>query len=457
MAFEGLSEKLGGVFKKLKSRGKLSESDVKEAMREVKMALLEADVSYKVVKEFIANVTERAVGEEVLKSLTPGQQVIKIVNEELIKLMGEANSKINFPNKPPGIIMMCGLQGSGKTTHAAKLARHFKAQGKRPLLVACDVYRPAAIEQLKVVGQRADVAVFEMGQIDPRKIAKEGIKYAKDYGHDLVILDTAGRLHIDEELMNELKDIKKIAEPNEIMLVVDAMIGQDAVKVASSFDEALGIDSVILTKLDSDTRGGAALSVLSVTGKPIKFVGMGEKLDEFEAFHPERMASRILGMGDMLTLIEKAQQTVDEKEAEKLAKKVKDKGFDLNDLLDQMKQIHKMGSMRSIMKLIPGANKITDEQLEQGEVQLKKTEAIINSMTKLEREKPQIIDPKRKRRIAAGSGTQVSDINQLLKQFADMQKMMKQFGLGGNLHGKKSRRNRAALLKGLGGGMPPQD
>ena len=457
MAFEGLSEKLGGVFKKLKSRGKLSESDVKEAMREVKMALLEADVSYKVVKEFIANVTERAVGEEVLKSLTPGQQVIKIVNEELIKLMGEANSKINFPNKPPCIIMMCGLQGSGKTTHAAKLARHFKAQGKRPLLVACDVYRPAAIEQLKVVGQRADVAVFEMGQIDPRKIAKEGIKYAKDYGHDLVILDTAGRLHIDEELMNDLKDIKKIAEPNEIMLVVDAMIGQDAVKVASSFDEALGIDSVILTKLDSDTRGGAALSVLSVTGKPIKFVGMGEKLDEFEAFHPERMASRILGMGDMLTLIEKAQQTVDEKEAEKLAKKVKDKGFDLNDLLDQMKQIHKMGSMRSIMKLIPGANKITDEQLEQGEVQLKKTEAIINSMTKLEREKPQIIDPKRKRRIAAGSGTQVSDINQLLKQFADMQKMMKQFGLGGNLHGKKSRRNRAALLKGLGGGMPPQD
>ena len=457
MAFEGLSEKLGSVFKKLKNRGKLSEADVKEAMREVKMALLEADVSYKVVKEFIANVTERAVGEEVLKSLTPGQQVIKIVNDELIKLMGEANSKINFPNKPPCIIMMCGLQGSGKTTHAAKLAKYFKSQGNRPLLVACDVYRPAAIEQLKVVGGRAEVAVFEMGQIDPRKIVKEGIKYAKDYGHDLVILDTAGRLHIDEELMNELKDIKKIAEPNEIMLVVDAMIGQDAVKVASSFDEALGIDSVILTKLDSDTRGGAALSVLSVTGKPIKFVGMGEKLDEFEPFHPERMASRILGMGDMLTLIEKAQQTVDEKEAEKLAKKVKDKGFDLNDLLDQMKSIHKMGSMRSIMRLLPGVGKISDEQLEASEVALKKTEAIINSMTKLEREKPQVIDPKRKRRIAAGSGTQVSDINQLLKQFDQMQKMMKQFGLGGNLHGKKSRRNRAALLKGLGGGMPPQD
>ncbi len=455
MAFEGLSEKLGGVFKKLRSRGRLSEADVKEAMREVKMALLEADVSYKVVKEFIANVTERSVGEDVLKSLTPGQQVIKIVNEELIKLMGEANSKINFPNKPPCIIMMCGLQGSGKTTHAAKLAKYFKAQGKRPLLVACDIYRPAAIEQLKVVGERAEVPVFEMGQIDPRKIAKEGIKHAKDYGNDLVIIDTAGRLHIDEDLMDELKDIKKIVEPNEIMLVVDAMIGQDAVKVASSFDEALGIDSVILTKLDSDTRGGAALSVLSVTGKPIKFVGMGEKLDEFEPFHPERMASRILGMGDMLTLIEKASQTVDEKDAEKLAKKVKEKGFDLNDLLEQMKQIHKMGSIRSILKLIPGAGNIKDEQLEQGEAQLKKTEAMINSMTKAERAKPSIIDPKRKRRIAAGSGTQVSDVNQLLRQFDEMQKMMKQLGVVGGQGGKKSRRNRAALLKGLGGnGFP---
>ena len=454
MAFEGLSEKLNGVFKRLKSRGKLSEADVKEAMREVKMALLEADVSYKVVKDFIAKVTERSVGEEVLKSLTPGQQVIKIVNDELIKLMGEANWKINFPNKPPCIIMMCGLQGSGKTTHAAKLAKMFKKEGKRPLLIAADVYRPAAIEQLKVVGERAEVAVFEMGQIDPRKIVKEGIKHAKDYGNDLVIIDTAGRLHIDEELMNELKDIKKIAEPNEIMLVVDAMIGQDAVKVASSFDEALGIDSVILTKLDSDTRGGAALSVLAVTGKPIKFVGMGEKLDEFEAFHPERMASRILGMGDMLTLIEKATQTVDEKDAKKLAEKMQEKGFDLNDLLEQMKQIQKMGSMKSIIRMLPGANKVTDEQVEQGEVQLKKTEAMINSMTRAEREKPAIIDPKRKRRIAAGSGTQVSDVNQLIKQFEQMQKMMKQFGIGGNLHGKKSRRNRAALLKGLGGGMP---
>ena len=452
MAFEGLSEKLNGVFKRLKSRGKLNEADVKEAMREVKMALLEADVSYKVVKEFISNVTERAVGEDVLKSLTPGQQVIKIVNEELIKLMGDANSKINFPNKPPCVIMMCGLQGSGKTTHAAKLAKHFKAQGKRPLLVACDVYRPAAIDQLKIVGEKAEVPVFEMGQIDPRKIAKEGLKHAKDYGNDLVILDTAGRLHIDEELMDELKDIKKLAEPHEIMLVVDAMIGQDAVKVASSFDEALGIDSVILTKLDSDTRGGAALSVLSVTGKPIKFVGMGEKLDEFEPFHPERMASRILGRGDMLTLIEKASSTVDAKDAEKLAKKVKEKGFDLNDLLEQMKQIHKMGSMRSIIKMLPGVGNINDEQLEQGEVQLKKTEAMINSMTIKEREKPAIIDPKRKRRIAAGSGTEVSDVNALLKQFDQMQKMMKQLGITGK-GGKKSMRNRAALLKGLGGGM----
>ena len=452
MAFEGLSEKLNGVFKRLKSRGKLSEADVKEAMREVKMALLEADVSYKVVKEFISNVTERAVGEDVLKSLTPGQQVIKIVNEELIKLMGEANSKINFPNKPPCVIMMCGLQGSGKTTHAAKLAKHFKAQGKRPLLVACDVYRPAAIDQLRIVGEKTEVPVFEMGQIDPRKIAKEGLKHAKDYGNDLVIIDTAGRLHIDEELMDELKDIKKLAEPHEIMLVVDAMIGQDAVKVASSFDEALGIDSVILTKLDSDTRGGAALSVLSVTGKPIKFVGMGEKLDEFEPFHPERMASRILGMGDMLTLIEKASSTVDAKDAEKLAKKVKEKGFELNDLLEQMKQIQKMGSMRSIIKMLPGAGNINDEQLEQGETQLRKTEAMINSMTKKEREKPAIIDPKRKRRIAAGSGTDVSDVNALLKQFDQMQKMMKQLGLTGK-GGKKSMRNRAALLKGLGGGM----
>ena len=455
MAFESLTDRLAGVFKKLRGHGKLTEADIKAAMREVRMALLEADVNYKVAKDFCAKVSERAMGQEVMESLTPAQQVVKIVNEELIALMGgEEAPRLVIKNKGQTIIMLCGLQGNGKTTHAAKLAKYFIKQGRRPMLVACDIYRPAAIDQLQVVGKQAGAPVFTLPGEKPAAIAKKALAHAKDYGNDLVIIDTAGRLHIDEELMNELKEIKKIAEPNEIMLVVDAMIGQDAVKVASSFDEALGIDSVILTKLDSDTRGGAALSVLAVTGKPIKFVGMGEKLDEFEAFHPERMASRILGMGDMLTLIEKATQTVDEKDAKKLAEKMQEKGFDLNDLLEQMKQIQKMGSMKSIIRMLPGANKVTDEQVEQGEVQLKKTEAMINSMTRTEREKPAIIDPKRKRRIAAGSGTQVSDVNQLLKQFEQMQKMMKQFGIGGNLHGKKSRRNRAALLKGLGGGMP---
>ena len=456
MAFEGLSEKLNGVFKRLKSKGKLNEADVKTAMREVRMALLEADVNYGVVKSFVAKVSERCVGEEVLKSLTPGQQVIKIVNEELIALMGDANAKINFPNKPPCIIMMCGLQGSGKTTHSAKLAKYFKEQGKRPLLVACDVYRPAAIEQLKIVGAKADVAVFEMGQIDPRKIVKEALKHAKDYGNDLVILDTAGRLHIDEELMTELSDIKKIAEPNEIMLVVDAMTGQDAVNIAKSFDETLGIDSVLLTKLDSDTRGGAALSVLAATGKPIKFVGTGEKLDEFEVFHPERMASRILGMGDVLTLIERAQSTIDEEDAKKLANKVKNNGFDLNDLLDQMKQIHKMGSLRSLIGMIPGlSNQMNDIDEEAGEKQMKKTEAIILSMTKKEREKPSIINPQRKRRIAAGSGTKVEDVNRLLKQFDQMQKMMKQFGVSGKGKRKGNMRTAMSMMRNMKkGGFP---
>ena len=446
MAFEGLSEKLNGVFKRLKSRGKLSEADVKEAMREVKMALLEADVSYKVVKDFIAKVTERSVGEEVLKSLTPGQQVIKIVNDELIKLMGEANSKINFPNKPPCIIMMCGLQGSGKTTHAAKLAKMFKKEGKRPLLIAADVYRPAAIEQLKVVGERAEVAVFEMGQIDPRKIVKEGIKHAKDYGNDLVIIDTAGRLHIDEELMNELKDIKKIAEPNEIMLVVDAMIGQDAVKVASSFDEALGIDSVILTKLDSDTRGGAALSVLAVTGKPIKFVGMGEKLDEFEAFHPERMASRILGMGDVLSLIEKAQDAIDMEKAKELETKIKKQDFDFEDFLTQMEQIEKMGPLDKVLGMIPGMGSIKNQlgDVDLNGKEMKRTKAIIQAMTLEERRKPEILNASRKRRIAKGSGTSVQDINRLIKQMNEMKKMMKMFM--GNQKGMKKR--------GALGGLP---
>ncbi len=449
MAFEGLSEKLGGVFKRLKSRGALSESDVKEAMREIRLALLEADVSYKVVKDFVAKVTERSVGEEVLKSLTPGQQVIKIVNEELCSLMGESNSKIKMPSSGPCVIMMCGLQGSGKTTHSAKLAKMFKSQGKRPLLVACDIYRPAAIDQLKIVGEKADVKVFEMGQINPVKIAKSAMKHAKDYGNDVVIIDTAGRLHIDEELMGELKDIKSEVNPNEIVLVVDAMTGQDAVNVAKSFDEALGINSVMLTKLDSDTRGGAALSVLAVTGKPIKFVGLGEKLDEFEVFHPERMASRILGMGDVLTLIEKAQTTVDEKDAKKMAKKLKENSFDLDDLLDQMRQIQKMGSLKSIVGMIPGVgNKINDIDLDEGQVQLKRTEAIIQSMTIKERKKPSIVNPSRKRRIAAGSGTRVEDVNKLLKQFQQMQKMMKQF-TGGK--GKKKK----MMLPGLGGsGFP---
>ena len=453
MAFEGLSEKLNGVFKRLKGRGKLNENDVKEAMREVRMALLEADVSYKVVKDFVAKVSERAVGEDVLNSLTPAQQVIKIVNDELVALMGNSNSKINIPSKPPCIIMMCGLQGSGKTTHSAKLARHFKSQGKRPLLVACDVYRPAAINQLQVVGEKADVKVFEMGQINPVTIAKEAIKHAKDHGNDMVILDTAGRLHIDEALMDELKNIKSEVQPNEIMLVVDAMTGQDAVNVAKSFDDALGIDSVLMSKLDSDTRGGAALSVLAVTGKPIKFVGMGEKLEDFEQFHPERMASRILGMGDVLTLIEKAQTTVDEKEALKFAQKLKENSFDMNDLLDQMRQIRKMGPIKQIMGMLPGVgDKLKDVDVD--ESQFGRIEAIILSMTKKEREKPSIINPQRKRRIAAGSGTKVEEVNRILKQHEQMQKMMKQFGvMGKNGKGKKNKM-RLPPMGMPGGGFP---
>lgn len=439
MAFEGLSEKLGSVFKRLKGRGKLSEADVREALREVRMALLEADVSYKVVKDFVGKVSERAVGEEVLGSLTPAQQVIKIVNDELVALMGNANSKINFPSKPPCIIMMCGLQGSGKTTHSGKLAAYFKANGKRPLLVACDVYRPAAIEQLKVVGEKADVKVFEMGQIDPVTIAKEAIRHAKDHGNDMVILDTAGRLHIDETLMGELKNIKAEVNPSEIMLVVDAMTGQDAVNVAKAFDDALGIDSVLMSKLDSDTRGGAALSVLAVTGKPIKFVGMGEKLGDFEQFHPERMASRILGMGDVMTLIEKAQISFDEKDSAKLVQKIKENTFDMNDLLEQMKQIQKMGPIKQIMGMLPGVgDKLKDVDVDEG--QFGRIEAIILSMTKKEREKPTIIDPKRKRRIAAGSGTRVEDVNRILKQYEQMQKMMKSLGGGMGGKGKKGRR-----------------
>ncbi len=459
MAFEGLSEKLNNVFKKLKSRGKLTESDVKEAMREVRLALLEADVSYKVVKDFVAKVTERAVGEDVLASLTPAQQVIKIVNEELCSLMGNDNARINFSSKPPTVIMMCGLQGSGKTTHSAKLAKLLKKEGHRPLLAACDIYRPAAINQLQVVGQKADVKVFEMRQISPVIIAKQALAHAKDYGHDILIIDTAGRLHIDTELMQELKDIKEITNPDEIMLVVDAMTGQDAVNVAKAFDEAVGITSVLMSKLDSDTRGGAALSVLSVTGKPIKYVGMGEKLDDFEQFHPERMASRILGMGDVLTLIEKAENVMSQKEAEKLTKKFKENKFDMDDLLDQMKQIKRMGSMKSILSMLPGVgDKIKDADID--ERQLDRIEAMITSMTKAEREKPSIINPSRKRRIAAGSGTKVEDVNRLLKQFDQMQKMMKQFtGKGSKMNMRKARKQLAGMnfdkLAGKGGGNLP--
>ncbi|MDE5853281.1 MAG: signal recognition particle protein [Oscillospiraceae bacterium] len=444
MAFEGLSGKLSSVFKKLRSKGKLSESDVKTAMREIKLALLEADVNYKVVKSFISKVSERAIGSDVLESLTPAQQVIKIVNQELSSLMGSKENKINFPSKPPCVVMMCGLQGSGKTTHCAKIAKYYLKKGHRPLLVACDVYRPAAIEQLKIVGEQAGVSVFEMGAGDPVKIAKESIKHAKDYGNDLVLLDTAGRLHIDKDLMDELSNIKKTVNPNEILLVVDSMTGQDAVNVAEKFNETIGIDGVVLTKLDGDTRGGAALSVLEVTKKPIKFAGVGEKLDDLELFQPERMASRILGMGDMLTLIERAEENIKAKDAEKMAKKLKDNSFDMNDLLEQMNQIKKLGSIKDIIGMIPGAAKrVKSSDLENGETKIIKIQAIISSMTKKEREKPSIINPQRKRRIAAGSGTTVPDVNQLLRQFEQMQKMFKQMSARGKRRKKK-------LLPGLG-------
>ncbi len=448
MAFEGLSDKLSKVFKNLRNHGKLSEKDVKEAMREVRMALLEADVSYKVVKDFVAKVSERAVGSEVMNSLTPAQQVIDIVHDELRQLMGNTTQRINFPSKPPCVIMMCGLQGAGKTTHAAKLAKFIKGLNRRPMIAACDIYRPAAIEQLQIVGEKAGAKVFEMGQTNPVTIAKESVKYAKDNGYDTVILDTAGRLHIDEELMTELKNIVAAVEPNEILLTVDAMTGQDAVNVAQSFNEALEITGVVLTKLDGDTRGGAALSVLAVTGKPVKFAGVGEKIDDLEAFHPDRMADRILGMGDVLSLIEKAKSTVDEKEQLRLAKKMQENKFDMNDLLAQFEQIEKMGSIGSILRMLPGANKIKDEDID--EMKMVHTKAIIYSMTKKEREKPSIIDAKRKRRIAAGSGTQVQDVNALLKQFDMMQKMMKQ------LKGGKGKRF-PKLPAGFGGmgGFPP--
>lgn len=439
MAFDSLADKLSAAFKKLRNKGKLTEQDVKDGMREVRLALLEADVNYKIAKQFTTKVTERAVGAEVLESLTPAQQVIKIVNEELTSLMGGEQSRLNFSSKLPNVILLCGLQGSGKTTHAAKLALMLKKQGKRPLLTACDVYRPAAIKQLQVVGEQVGVPVFEMGNSDPVKISKAAVSHAKDYGNDVVIIDTAGRLHVDTELMDELKNIKAAVEPNDILLVVDSMTGQDAVNVASSFNEALGIDGVILTKLDGDTRGGAALSVRAVTGKPIKFVGMGEKLDELEPFYPDRMASRILGMGDVLTLIDKAQEQVDAKKAAEMAKKIKHNDFDFNDLLDNLQQMHKMGSVKSILSMLPGVNdKIKDVDVD--EKQFDRIEAVIKSMTPKERERPDIINPSRKRRIAAGSGTKVEDVNRLLKQLNDMRKMMKQMG------GMKRKMKRGSFL-----------
>ena len=437
MAFEGLAEKLNAAFKKLRSKGKLSENDVKEAMREVRLALLEADVNYKVAKDFVKKVTEKAVGEEVLSSLTPAQQVIKIVRDELTELMGSTDSRINFSSKIPTIIMMCGLQGSGKTTHSAKLAKMFRKQGRRPLLVACDIYRPAAIEQLKVVGAQVDTPVFEMGTISPVEIAKNAIKHAKDYGNDIVILDTAGRLHIDEELMQELQDIKNEVHPNEILLVIDAMTGQDAVNVANTFNEKLEITGVILTKLDGDTRGGAALSVRAVTGKPIKFAGTGEKLTDLEAFHPERMASRILGMGDVMTLIEKAQENIDidPEQAGDLAKRMKNADFTLDDFLSQMQQIKKMGPLSGILKMLPGMSAIGDIDIPDDA--MKKPEAIIRSMTLKERKYPEILNASRRRRIAAGSGTTVQDVNQLIRQFEDMKKQMKM--VMNQARGKKGR------------------
>ncbi len=451
MAFEGLSDKLEAAFKKLRSKGSLTEADVKEAMREVRLALLEADVSYKVAKDFTTRVTEKAIGAKVTESLTPGQMVIKIVNEELTALMGGTASRLNTAPHPPTIVMMCGLQGSGKTTHAAKIAKFLKKQGHRPLLAACDIYRPAAIKQLQIVGEQAGVPVFEMGQINPVTIASEAIKLAKDQGYDYVLLDTAGRLHIDEQLMQELKEIKAAVHPHEILLVVDAMTGQDAVNVASTFNEALGIDGLVLTKLDGDTRGGAALSARAVTGKPIKFVGIGEKLDDLDTFHPDRMASRILGMGDVLTLIEKAEQTLDEKKAEELERRLMANKFDLNDLLAQMEEMKKMGSMKDLLSMIPGmGKKLKDVDID--ERAFDRTKAIIYSMTPQERSKPEILNPSRKRRVAAGCGMQVEDVNRLLKQYKQMQQMFKQ--LGGKGGKKKMRRMMPGGVPGMPGGFP---
>lgn len=430
-AFSGLSDRLGHIFAKLKNKGKLTELEVKAAMREVRIALLEADVNLKVAKEFINKVTEKAIGEDILNSLTPAQQVIKVVNDELVALMGTTQSKLAVADKPPTIIMMCGLQGSGKTTMCGKLAQLLKAQGKKPMLVACDIYRPAAIKQLQIVGKSVNTPVYEEGQINPNKIIKNAIKEAEKQICDTLIIDTAGRLHIDEKLMNELSDIKKEFKPNEILLVVDSMTGQDAVNVAETFNNTLEVTGVVLTKLDGDTRGGAALSIRAVTGKPIKYCGIGEKMGDIEVFHPDRMASRILGMGDVLTLIEKAQNAFSEDEARDMARKIKEKSFDLNDFMEQFDKIGKMGNMSEMIGMIPGlGNKLKGQNLEIEEDKIKHMKAIMSSMTRRERANPDTIKASNRKRIAAGSGTSIQEVNALLKQFEQMRDMMRKMASG---------------------------
>ncbi len=447
MAFESLSEKLNAAFKKLRGKGRLTASDVKEAMREVRMALLEADVSYKVVKQFTKTVTEKASGSEVLEALSPAQMVIKIVNEELCALMGGESTKLNISSKSPSVVMLVGLQGAGKTTNGAKLAGYMRKQGKRPLLAACDIYRPAAIKQLETVGKQLDIPVFQMGQTNPVDIAKAAVEHAKKHGNDLVFLDTAGRLHIDQQLMDELKNIKAAVEPAEILLVVDAMTGQDAVNAAAAFDEALDVTGVMLSKLDGDARGGAALSIKATTGKPIKFIGVGEKLDMIEPFHPDRMASRILGMGDMLTLIEKAEQSFDEKKALETAERMRQNRLSLDDYLDQMAQLRSMGDLGDIAAMIPGMDASALKGANVDEKAMARQEAIIRSMTKAERDNPNILNSSRKKRIAAGSGTSVVDVNRVLKQFAALQQMTKQ------LTGKNMKKMQKKMGR-MGGGFP---
>ena len=446
MAFESLSEKLNAAFKKLRGKGRLTQADIKEAMREVRMALLEADVSYKVVKDFTKTVTERASGAEVLEALSPAQMVIKIVNEELCRLMGSENQKLNFGSKSPAVVMLVGLQGAGKTTNGAKLAGYIRRQGKRPLLAACDIYRPAAIKQLETVGAQLNIPVFQMGQTNPVDIAKAAVEHAKRHGNDVVFLDTAGRLHIDEALMDELKNIRDAVEPSEILLVVDAMTGQDAVNAATAFDEALGVTGVMLSKLDGDARGGAALSIRAATGKPIKFIGVGEKLDMIEPFHPDRMASRILGMGEVLTLIEKAEQSFDEKKALEAAEKLRANKFSLSDYLDQMAQLKNMGDLQDLAGMIPGLDAKALKGAKMDDKMLAHQEAIILSMTQAERDNPSMLNSSRKKRIAAGSGTSVVDVNRLIKQFDAMQQMMKQFS------GKNMKKLQKKM--GKGGGFP---